>query len=91
MGSGVRLSEMKRAAEEQCVEPSFEGDQRWRSDDVRWQSVADARSCGDCGCAVADADTTRRWNLQLERRSGTESTTTVHVCHTAQFACNGAR
>jgi len=35
MGSGVRLSEMKRAAEEQCVEPSFEGDQRWRSDDVR--------------------------------------------------------
>ena len=31
--TGVRLSEMKRAAEEQCVEPSFEGDERWRRDE----------------------------------------------------------
>ena len=75
---------MKRAAEEECVEPSFEGDERWRRDDVRWQSVPNA-SCGDCENAVADGDASRRWNVQLERRSGTESTITVHVCHAAQF------
>jgi len=68
--TGVILSEIKRAAEEQCVEPSFECDQRWRRDDVRWQSVPNA-SCGDCEGAVADGDATRRWNVQLERRSGT--------------------
>jgi len=44
-------------------------------------------SCGDCESAVADGDATRRWNVQLERQSGTESTTAVHVYHTAQFAC----
>ena len=42
-------------AEEQCLEPSFEGDQRWRRDDVRWQTVPNA-SCGDCESAVADSD-----------------------------------
>jgi len=52
--TGVSLSEIRRPAEEQCVEPSFEGDQQWRRDDVRWQSVANARSCGDCQGAVAD-------------------------------------
>jgi len=26
-----RKSEIKRATEQQCLEPSFEGDQRWRS------------------------------------------------------------
>ena len=30
----------------------------------------------------------RRWNVQLARRSGTESTTTVHVCH--MFVCKVA-
>ena len=52
--TGVSLSEIRRPAEEQCVEPSFEGDQRWRRDDIRRQSVPDTRSCGDCDCAVAD-------------------------------------
>jgi len=35
----VELSEIKHAAEEQCPQSSFEGDQRWRRDDVRWQTV----------------------------------------------------
>jgi len=30
-------------------------------------------------------------NVQLEHRIGTESTMTVHVCHTAQFACKYGR
>jgi len=59
---GVRLSAIKRPAEKWCLQPSFEGDQRWRCDDVRWQSVANARSGGDCESAVADGDTTRRWD-----------------------------
>jgi len=87
--TGVRLSEIKRAAEEQCLEPWFEGDQWWRCDVVRRQSIPNA-SCGDCESTVADGDATRWWNLQLERRSGTESTMTVHVCHTAQFMCKVA-
>ena len=66
----------------QRLQPSFEGDHRWRRGDVRWQTVLNA-SCGDCEGAVADGDATRK----LERRCGTGSTTTVHVCHTAQFAC----
>jgi len=33
MRTWVRLSEIERAAEEQCVERSFEGDERWRRDD----------------------------------------------------------
>jgi len=41
------------SAEEQCVEPSFEGDKRWRRDDVRWQAVPKA-SCRDCDSAVSD-------------------------------------
>jgi len=53
----VRLSEIKRAAEEQCLQPSLEGDQRWRRDDVRQQTVPNA-SCGDCESAVADGDAT---------------------------------
>jgi len=67
--TGVSLSEIKWPAEEQWLEPSFEGDQRWWRDYIRWQSVPDA-SCGDCENAVADGDTTRRWNMQLEHRSG---------------------
>jgi len=54
----VRLSEIKQAAEEQCLQPSLEGDQRWRRDDVRQQTVPNA-SCGDCDSAVADGDATR--------------------------------
>ena len=34
--TGVRLSEIKRAAEEQCLEPLFDGSQRWRRDDIRY-------------------------------------------------------
>jgi len=48
--TGVRLSEIKRAAEEQCVELSFEADQRWRRDDVRCQTIPNV-SCGDCNIA----------------------------------------
>ena len=52
----VRLSEIKRAAEEQCAEPSFEGDQRWRRDDVRSQVVAET-SCRDCeGACLRSTD-----------------------------------
>jgi len=43
-------------------------------------------SCRDAESVVADGDVTRYWNVPLEHRSRTESTTTVHVCHTAQFA-----
>ena len=53
--TGVRLSEIKRAAEEQCLWLSFEGDQRWWCDDVRWQIVANA-SCRDFEGIVADRD-----------------------------------
>ena len=48
--TGVRLSEIKRAAEEQCLELSFEADQRWRRDDVRCQTIPNV-SCGDCDIA----------------------------------------
>ena len=34
--TGVRLLEIKWAAKEQCLEPSFEGNQQWRRDYVRW-------------------------------------------------------
>ena len=37
--------------------------------------------------AATDGDTTRWWNVQLERRSGTKSPSRVRVCHTAQFSC----
>jgi len=36
--TGIRLSEIKRVAKEQCLQPLLEGDQRWQHDDVRWQS-----------------------------------------------------
>jgi len=36
--TGVRLSEIKRVAKEQCLQPLLEGDQRWQHDDVRWQT-----------------------------------------------------
>jgi len=39
---------------------------------------------------VANSDATRWLNVRLEHRSGTESTMTVHVCHTARFACRHA-
>ena len=65
--TGVRLSEIKRVAEEQCLEPSFEGDVR----------LFQTR-------AAETAKATHLWNVQLELRSGTELTTTVHVCHMAQ-------
>jgi len=51
--TGVRLSEIKRAAEEKCLQSSFEGDQRWRRNDVRRQTVPNA-TCGDCENVVAD-------------------------------------
>jgi len=36
--TGIRLSEIKRVAKEQCLQPLLEGDQRWQHDDVRWQT-----------------------------------------------------
>ena len=44
--TGAKLPKIKRAAEEQFLEPSFEGDQRWWRDDVRWHTVLNA-SCTD--------------------------------------------
>ena len=63
-------------ADEQCLQPSFEGYQWWRRDDVIWQTVPN-RSCGDCRGAVADGDVTCWWNMQLKCQSGTESTAAV--------------
>jgi len=79
-------SEIKWTAEEWRLQPSLEDGQRWRRSDVRWQTVPNA-SCSDSESAVRDGDTTRWWNVQLERRSWTKSPSRVHVCHTAQFWC----
>jgi len=73
--TGVRLSEIKRAAEEQCLWLLFEGDQRWRCDDVRWQIVANA-SCRDFEGIVADRCDTWSHTMQAaqdEHSCGTGS------------------
>ena len=73
-------------AEEWRLQQSLEDGQWWRRSDVRRQTVSNA-SCSDSEGAVTDGDTTRWWNVQLERRSGTKSPSRVHVRHTTQFSC----
>jgi len=60
-------------------------DGEWRRDDIRWQTVPKA-TCRDFKSAVADVG-----ERAARASNRTESTMTVHVCHTAQFACKYGR